>query len=86
MLGLVLNGVNWMTGLQILLLMFAAVTLGGLGTSFGALVGSLIIGLMMNISTIWIPENLKYVAPLVLMIIILLVRPQGILGRKERIG
>ena len=38
------NGIRWDTGLQILLLLFAAVTLGGLGTAFGALVGSLIIG------------------------------------------
>lgn len=80
------QSLRWDTGASILLLIFAAITLGGLGSAYGALVGSLIIGLMMNISTIWIPENLKYVAPLILMIIILLVRPQGILGRKERIG
>ncbi|NQX29553.1 branched-chain amino acid ABC transporter permease [Microbacteriaceae bacterium VKM Ac-2854] len=80
------QSLRWDTGASILLLIFAAITLGGLGSAYGALVGSLIIGLMMNISTMWIPENLKYVAPLVLMIIILLVRPQGILGRKERIG
>ena len=36
---LVTNGIKWDTGLQILLLLFAAVTLGGLGTAFGALVG-----------------------------------------------
>jgi len=35
---------------------------------------------------LWLPENLKYVAALVVMIIILLFRPQGILGRRERIG
>lgn len=80
------QSLRWDTGASILLLIFAAITLGGLGSAYGALVGSLIIGLMMNISTVWIPENLKYVAPLILMIIILLVRPQGILGRKERIG
>lgn len=80
------QSLRWDTGASILLLIFAAITLGGLGSAWGALVGSLIIGLGMNISTMWIPENLKYVAPLVLMIIILLVRPQGILGRKERIG
>jgi branched-chain amino acid transport system permease protein len=62
------------------------VTLGGLGTAFGALVGSLVIGVFINVSTIWLPENLKYVAALVVMIIILLFRPQGILGRRERIG
>ena len=47
---LVINGIKWDTGLQILLLLFAAVTLGGLGTAFGALVGSLIIGLVVELS------------------------------------
>lgn len=77
---------RWDTGASILLLMFAAVTLGGLGTAYGALIGSLVIGVFMNLSTVWIPENLKYVAALVVMILILLFRPQGILGRKDRIG
>ena len=39
-------------GWQILLLIFAAVTLGGLGTAFGALVGSIIIGLVVEVSTL----------------------------------
>ncbi|CAN5132736.1 hypothetical protein BH09ACT3_BH09ACT3_06100 [soil metagenome] len=80
------QSLRWDTGASILLLIFAAVTLGGLGTAFGALIGSLVIGVFINVSTIWIPENLKYVAALVVMILILLVRPQGILGRKDRIG
>ncbi len=80
------QSLRWDTGASILLLIFAAVTLGGLGTAFGALVGSLVIGIFINVSTILLPENLKYVAALVVMIIILLIRPQGILGRRERIG
>ena len=69
-----------------LLLIFAAVTLGGLGTAFGALIGSLIVGILVEISTLWIPSDMKYVGALAVLIIILLVRPQGILGRKERLG
>ena len=79
-------GIQWDMGAQILLLVFAAVTLGGLGTAFGALLGSLIIGLLVEVSSLFIPADLKYVGPLVLLILILLVRPQGILGKKERIG
>ena len=86
MLGLVLNGINWQTGMQLLLLMFAAVTLGGLGTAFGALVGSLIIGMTVELANFVVPGDFKYATALVLLIIILLVRPQGIFGRKERIG
>lgn len=79
-------GVSWDMGFQILLLIFAAVTLGGLGTAFGAVIGSLIVGFFIEISTLWIPSDMKYVGALVILILVLLVRPQGILGRKERIG
>ena len=79
-------GVSWDMGFQILLLMFAAVTLGGLGTAFGALVGSLIVGMLVEVSTLWIPSDMKYIGALAIMIIVLLFRPQGILGRRERIG
>ncbi|WP_344776334.1 branched-chain amino acid ABC transporter permease [Gryllotalpicola kribbensis] len=78
--------IQWDSGAQILLAIFAAVTLGGLGTAYGALVGSLVIGLFINVSAIWLPANLKFVAALIAMIVILLVRPQGILGKKDRIG
>ena len=79
-------GIKWDMGTSILLLIFAAVTLGGLGTAWGALVGSIIVGLLVEVSTLWIPSDLKYVGALVVLIVILLVRPQGILGRRERIG
>jgi len=80
------QGVSFLMGQDMLLLIFAAVTLGGLGTANGALVGSLIIGLFVQLSTLFIPTELKYVAALVVLILILVVRPQGILGRKDRIG
>lgn len=80
------QGVSFLMGQDMLLLIFAAVTLGGLGTANGALVGSLIIGLFVQLSTLFIPTELKYVGALIVLILILIVRPQGILGRKERIG
>ncbi|WP_292833403.1 branched-chain amino acid ABC transporter permease [Microbacterium sp.] len=79
-------GVQWNMGTQMLLLIFAAMTLGGLGTAFGALLGSLIVGVVVETSTLWIPSDLKYAGALVVLILILLVRPQGLLGRKERLG
>lgn len=80
------QGVQWIMGSDVLLLIFAAVTLGGLGTAYGAIVGSLIVGLFIQLSTLVIPTELKYVGALVVLIVILLVRPQGIMGRRERIG
>ena len=79
-------GVNWQMGFGVLLLVFAGTVLGGLGTAFGAIVGSLIVGVMTQLSTLILPTELKYVGALVILIIILLVRPQGILGRSERVG
>lgn len=79
-------GIKWDMGTQILLLIFAAVTLGGLGTAFGAFVGALIVGILVETSSLFIPADLKYVGALVVLIVVLLVRPQGLLGRKQRIG
>ncbi|WP_192498541.1 branched-chain amino acid ABC transporter permease [Ornithinimicrobium pratense] len=79
-------GIKWDMGVQILLLIFAAVVLGGLGTAFGALIGALAIGILVEVSTLWIPSDIKYVGALGVLILILLVRPQGLLGRRARIG
>ena len=73
-------------GFELLLLMFAGVILGGLGSAYGAMLGSLVIGLVSQLSTLWFPASLSYMWALLVMIIVLLVRPQGILGRRERVG
>jgi neutral amino acid transport system permease protein len=87
MLALILNGVKWDTGMQILLLLFAAVTLGGLGTAFGALVGALIVGMVVELAPVaGLPGDLKYAAALLILILLLMVRPQGLLGRAQRVG
>ncbi|MDQ3422234.1 MAG: branched-chain amino acid ABC transporter permease, partial [Actinomycetota bacterium] len=77
---------DYQLGLRLLLLIFAAVVLGGLGTIWGAMVGSLIVGLFTELSTLVVPAELKYVGALTLLIVILLIRPQGILGRAQRVG
>jgi branched-chain amino acid transport system permease protein len=81
-----LDQVKWDFGFRILLLVFASVTLGGLGTAYGALVGALIVGLAINLSTLFIDAEVKNMVALLLMVVILMVRPQGIMGRPERIG
>ena len=81
-------GVKWDMGFTLLLLMFAAVTLGGLGNPFGALLGSLVIGIFVELWT-WVVPNandLKTVGALAVLIVVLLVKPQGLLGSRERIG
>jgi branched-chain amino acid transport system permease protein len=80
------QGSEYQMGVKILLLVFAAVTLGGLGTIWGAMAGSLIVGLLTELSTLVIPGELKYVGALVVLIVVLVVKPQGIFGRRERVG
>jgi branched-chain amino acid transport system permease protein len=77
---------NYLLGAQILLLLFASVTLGGLGKALGATVGAIIIGFVVELSALIIPIDLKYAAALIILIVVLLVRPQGVLGKKQRIG
>lgn len=81
---------NYLMGFQMLLLIFAAVIVGGLGTAFGAMVGGVIVGVLIQLSAMvlarWDATELKYVIALALLIAVLLVRPQGILGRRVRVG
>jgi neutral amino acid transport system permease protein len=78
--------VSWSMGFEILLLIFAAVTLGGLGSAYGALLGSFIVGILVELSALVLPPDLKYASALFLMIIVLIFRPQGVLGAKQRVG
>ncbi len=73
-------------GFQLLLLIFAGVELGGLGTAYGSLAGSLIIGMSTEVSTLWISPELKFVVPLAALILVLLLRPQGLFGIRARVG
>ncbi|WP_203453796.1 branched-chain amino acid ABC transporter permease [Jiangella aurantiaca] len=81
-----IQGVDYLMGMRILLLVFAATILGGLGTAWGAMVGALVVGVFIEVSAYVVPSELKTAGVLVVLILILLVRPQGILGRRERVG
>ncbi len=80
------QGFDYQLGFKILLLIFAAVVLGGLGTIWGAMLGAFIIGTFIEVSTLFIPAELKFVGALVILIIALLIRPQGLLGKAQRVG
>lgn len=68
-------------GFEFMLLpMFAAVILGGIGNPWGALAGGLIIGISQEVSTEWINTGLKPAVPFVILILTLLVRPRGLFG------
>jgi branched-chain amino acid transport system permease protein len=80
------QGFDYQLGFKLLLLVFAAVVLGGLGTIWGAMLGAFIIGIFIEVSTLFVPSELKYVGALVVLIVVLLIRPQGLLGKAQRVG
>ncbi|MFH5799152.1 branched-chain amino acid ABC transporter permease [Haladaptatus sp. CMAA 1911] len=65
-------------GWLLLLPIFAAVILGGIGSIYGAIVGGLVIGLTWNLAIIWIPSDFGRAAAFGMMILILLFKPQGL--------
>lgn len=78
--------VGFEMGSRLVFLMFAAITLGGLGSAFGALVGGVLIGIFVEMASLVVPSELKNAPALLILIIVLVLRPQGILGRKQRVG
>jgi branched-chain amino acid transport system permease protein len=68
-------------GLDFVIVMYAGVVLGGLGSVVGSFVGGLIIGLIQQMSTFVVPMQLQGTTVFVLFLMILLVRPQGLFGR-----
>jgi len=65
-------------GWDLLLPIFAATILGGIGSPYGAMAGALIIGLAEELSTPFIPTEYKPAVSLMLLVLVLLVRPRGL--------
>ena len=78
--------VGFEMGSGLIFLMFAGITLGGLGSAYGALIGGFLVGLLVELASLVVPAELKNAPALLILIIVLVVRPQGILGRKQRVG
>ena len=72
-------------GFELLLPIFAAVILGGIGDAFGALAAGLVIGVVTEWSTLVIDARWKTAVGFLVLVIVLIVRPQGIFGRAKAI-
>ena len=72
-------------GFALLLPIFAAVILGGIGDAFGALAGGIVLGLVTELSTLEIEPRWKMAVGFAVLIIVLFVRPQGIFGKATAI-
>jgi branched-chain amino acid transport system permease protein len=77
------GGLGFTSGWRLLLLIFAAVIMGGIGSIYGAIAGGLVIGLASRVSLVWLQGDFATFArpaAFALMILILLFRPSGIFG------
>jgi neutral amino acid transport system permease protein len=72
-------------GFGLLLPIFAAVVVGGIGDAFGALVGGILLGVVIEWSTLFIDFRWKTAVGFAVLIIALILRPQGIFGRARAI-
>jgi len=68
-------------GFGLLLAIFAAVILGGIGDAFGALAGGLVLGVVIEWSTLFVADQWKLAIGFAVLILVLIVRPQGIFGK-----
>ena len=73
-------GMGW----NFLIPLFAAAILGGIGNVYGALIGGLIIGVVQQVSTAVLLPTYKPAVAFIIMIVLLLIRPQGLFGRSSR--
>jgi neutral amino acid transport system permease protein len=68
-------------GWFLILPMFASVILGGIGNPYGAIAGGLIIGVAQELTVPWLGSEYKLGVALFIMVVILLIRPQGLFGK-----
>jgi neutral amino acid transport system permease protein len=76
-----IGGVNPILGYGVVLSLFAAVIVGGIGNAYGALAGGLLIGVIQEWSTLLIAPSLKVAVGFAVLVTVLLIRPQGIFGQ-----
>ena len=72
-------------GFELLLPIFAAVVLGGIGNAFGALAAGVVLGVVIEWSTFFVAPGLKLAVGFLILIIVLVIRPQGIFGQARAV-
>ena len=74
---------NPIMGWRLLLPVFAATILGGIGSFWGAIVGGYVIGIVQELSTLFISPAYKPAVAFAIMVLMLVVRPRGLFRGKE---
>ncbi len=59
---------------------FAGAVLGGWGSIPGAILGGMLLGVMENLATVYLPSEIKHVAAFLVLLLVLLFKPNGLMG------
>ena len=83
MLG-VLGTVNTELGWANILIILAAAVLGGLGSILGVMASAVLLGVIMDVSALWIPTSYRSIIAFGALILVLLIRPEGLFSVRRR--
>lgn len=73
-------------GFTFLLVVFAAAVVGGIGQMYGAMIGAMIIGIVMEVGAIWVPADYKQSVAFLVLVAVLFLRPQGIVPARGELS
>ena len=77
-------GLQPMLGSRLLLMALPAAVLGGFGKLEGAIAGGLILGILESMATVYLPTSIYDIFPWIILILMLLIRPDGLFGTPVR--
>ncbi|MDV3243637.1 MAG: branched-chain amino acid ABC transporter permease [Nitrososphaerales archaeon] len=80
---MLLQAVTPSGGGEFTLLSFVIVVLGGLGSPFGALLGGMVIGVVDNVASLYLPASATPAIGFIILLIVLIIRPSGIMGARS---
>jgi branched-chain amino acid transport system permease protein len=82
LVGLLFTQIDYYVGFQAGLKGFTAAVLGGIGNIYGAMLGGVLLGLAESLAVTFLPSAYKDVVAFAILIVVLIVRPQGLVGEK----
>ncbi|WP_435141560.1 branched-chain amino acid ABC transporter permease [Pseudopelagicola sp. nBUS_19] len=77
------NQINPVIGRDLVLPIFAATIVGGIGSIYGALLGGFVVGIAANLAVMILPSGYSPSVPFLLILLVLLMRPNGLFGEER---
>ncbi|WP_299791141.1 branched-chain amino acid ABC transporter permease [uncultured Marivita sp.] len=77
------NQINPVLGRDLVLLIFAATIVGGIGSIYGAVLGGFLVGLASNLALVILPSGYSPAVPFLIILAVLIIRPHGLFGEER---